>query len=69
MLASIVSPEASRTPVAAPSLTRISSTSASAAQFAALRLDQVDEAADQRAHPAHGVMDARIAVPEKEIRQ
>ncbi len=60
MLALIVSPEASRTPVAAPSLTRISSTSACSGISPPCRLDQVDEAADQRAHPAHGVMHAEL---------
>lgn len=56
----MVSPEASLTPVAAPFLTRISSTSALQRISPPVELDQADEAANERAHAAHGVVHAHL---------
>ena len=58
MSASIVSPEASRTPVAAPSSHDDLLDLGAAADLAALAFDQADEAAHQRARAAHGVVHA-----------
>ncbi len=66
MLASIVSPEASRTPGRRAVLDEDLLDFRLQPQFAALRLDQPDEAADQRPHAAHGVMDAELPLRERD---
>ena len=66
MSAGISSPEASLTPVAAPSFTAMARTSCPTADPAALPFDQRDKTLDQSARAAHGEVHAPLALEESD---